>query len=357
MKERLNWIDALRGFTMFSVVVVHVLSNTLGVQSGASMLVVLRGAFTLPLFFIVSGFFLYRPEKSWDWPRILKSTRVRFVAMILGAAIFYTAYYLPNHAIDLAFKWVYYGDFGKYWFTPALFQMYCYYLILVGVSRLCGKSLIIPFFILTIAANIAMQFIPALNDAYWCSWAMNKKTLIYLQFFGLGLIARKYEKEFFTFVMNPRVFAVSLVCLIGGTSLYLLARSGAKISVPVWICCNAYDYLAKFGGAIVVLNIFFNNKSYFDGNGRFVRYWRKVGTRTLDIYYFHYFLLPDIRWIHPYISRGNTFLLELILGVFFAAIVLVICMGLSDIVRRSPILRNLVGAKGPIPTPPQPSAG
>ena len=348
MKERLNWIDALRGFTMFSVVVVHVLTSTLGVRADTSLVATLRGAFTLPLFFIVSGFFLYRPEISWDWQRVLRSTRVRFVAMILGASIFYTAYYLHFHS-DKALSWLECGDYGRYWFTPALFQMYCYYLILVGISRLCRKSLIIPFFILTVSANIAMQFIPALNDVYWCSWAMSKKTFIYTQFFALGLMARKYEDKFMKIVMNPYVFSLSLVCLIGGTALHLIITAGKGVTIPEWIGRNAYDFLAKYGGALLVLNIFYYNREYFNGNGRFVRYWRKVGTRTLDIYYFHYFMIPQLYWIYPYINRGNPFLVELGLSMMFATAIVILCIGLSNLVRRAPILRNLVGAKGPLP--------
>lgn len=342
MKERLNWIDALRGFTMFSVVAVHVLTFGVGINPEESVVCVIRGAFTLPLFFIISGFFLYRPAEEWTRERIIRSTRVRFVAMVLGAIIFSL---LLDSCIDRKhlFAWLYNGYFDRYWFTPTLFQMYLYYLVVVEFSKLCKRDFLILFFILSIITTTIVCFIPALDKEFWSNWLVNKHTVIYLPYFIFGMLFRKYENFLLGILMKPWTLTVLIIVFITGCSMSLNAsgwRDEYKFIIKI-----AYSFIGRLAGALLVINIFYYNKDYFDGDGRFVRYWRKIGTRTLDIYYLHYFLIPNIRWIHPYIKKGVPVLQELLIACVTAALITVICVALSNLLRRAPLIRNLLGAK------------
>ncbi len=227
MKERLNWIDALRGFTMFSVVAVHVLTFGFGVKPDNSVLCVLRGAFTLPLFFLVSGYFLYRPAKEWTKTRLWKTLKVRFVAMVIGSFFFATIFMLtlkPQNALE----WLPSGYSGRYWFTYTLFQMFVYYILFVGVARLIKRSILIPMFVVAFAAPIVMNFIPALADGFWANWAINKHTVIYFQFVLAGMLIRKYQEVFFKYLMKPATLTILIVGFLVSCGLFMIpaAESG-----------------------------------------------------------------------------------------------------------------------------------
>lgn len=332
---------------MFSVVAVHILTFGVGIKPTTSALCVLRGAFTLPLFFMVSGYFLYRPVSEWSRSRILRSLRVRFIAMVVGTFLvitIFTALLMPRQD---PFFWIHTGYPDRYWFTYTLFQIFIYYLAGVGLSKLCRCPLLIPLFVLSILADgIFCVWQPeGIPRGFWANWACNKHTVVYMQFAVAGMLIRKYEPGFFRILMRPATLTAILVIFISACALYVNRESGridAGYALSVKIC---YELGARYCGALIVINIFYYNKDYFNGNGRFVRYWRKVGTRTLDIYFLHYFFLPKMYWIRPYISQGNTFLPELVLAFTGAAIIVVLCVAFSDLLRRAPFIRNLLGAK------------
>ena len=64
-KKRIEWIDAMRGFTMLLVVYAHVQFFGLGLESDETFNQVLI-LFRMPLFFFISGFILYKVAAIWD---------------------------------------------------------------------------------------------------------------------------------------------------------------------------------------------------------------------------------------------------------------------------------------------------
>ena len=64
MKQRLEWLDALRGFTMLLVVTNHVYDMSFVTNPKYSMFMSLCLLFRMPLFFFISGF----PSSADSWP-------------------------------------------------------------------------------------------------------------------------------------------------------------------------------------------------------------------------------------------------------------------------------------------------
>ncbi len=335
---------------MFSVVAVHVLTFGLNIDPATSTLCVLRGAFTMPLFFLVSGFFLYRPLNEWTRGRVWRTFKVRFVAMVVGCFIFATLYEYFRHA-KYPWSWVYDGDLGAYWFTFTLFQMFLYYLIAVGIARMCRVSLLIPLFILSVIAPVVTDALGVGGGKLWSYWFCSKHTVLYFQYVLAGMLIRKYQEKFFGFLMKRWVPTVLIVGYIGACTLYINSEALQLGEMARWVKMSSWG-LAKYFGAFLVLNIFYYHRAYFDGEGWFVSFWRKVGRRTLDIYYIHYFLLPKLHWVKPYISEGNTILPELVVACLIAAVIVVLSMAIGSLLRRAPLLRNLLGVKGTIPVEP-----
>ena len=86
-KERLQWLDALRGFTMLLVVANHVYLVSFDTSTKASMFMSLCLLFRMPLFFFISGFLAYKALFSWnvaDTARLVqKKLRVQLVPTLV----------------------------------------------------------------------------------------------------------------------------------------------------------------------------------------------------------------------------------------------------------------------------------
>ena len=65
-KQRLEWLDALRGFTMFMVVTNHIYGFGFDTNTKYSMFMSVCLLFRMPLFFFISGFLAYKASFSWN---------------------------------------------------------------------------------------------------------------------------------------------------------------------------------------------------------------------------------------------------------------------------------------------------
>ena len=65
-KPRLEWLDALRGFTMILVVANHVSQMGFEQQWKLSSSLPFLLLFRMPLFFFVSGFLAYKATQVWN---------------------------------------------------------------------------------------------------------------------------------------------------------------------------------------------------------------------------------------------------------------------------------------------------
>lgn len=343
MKERLNWVDALRGFTMVSVVLVHVLTYSFQVNPTQSVLCILRGTFTLPLFFFVSGYFLYRPIADWTGKKTASALKVRTVALVGGTIVFSTIFFFgsPKHQ---PFDWVSNGDFGQYWYTFSLYQIFIYYLAMVRIAKAIRFEGLVRVLVgLMAVASFAHSTL--YHGEYWCYWWMNEKTLLYFPYFAMGLGARRFSGQFYAVMDKPLTLSVLIVAF----GLSLAAGWGAEKELKQFcepLLMIDRLILAKFLGALLIIKIFYMYKESFDSESRFIRGWRFIGKRTLDIYFIHYFLLPYLPYVGLYMKQRNTIMTELAGGLFVAALVLAATMGVSAILRRAPGIRNLLGAKG-----------
>ena len=138
-KERLQWLDALRGFTMLLVVANHVYLVSFDTSTKASMFMSLCLLFRMPLFFFISGFLSYKALFSWnvaDTARLVqKKLRVQLVPTLVMMTAWIALFRKPFwQAMETA--WLSPTKQG-YWFTIVLLEMLlAYYAVCFLVSRL-----------------------------------------------------------------------------------------------------------------------------------------------------------------------------------------------------------------------------
>ena len=88
-KERLEWLDAMRGFTMILVVAYHVaqfgFDQTVKHSSSLSFLMLFR----MPLFFFVSGFLAYKASAEWNLSSLFNMLAKKFRVQIIPTVVFF----------------------------------------------------------------------------------------------------------------------------------------------------------------------------------------------------------------------------------------------------------------------------
>ena len=65
--KRIQYIDALRGFTMILVVFAHVLLWTFNLGNHETVIGSLFITFRMPMFFFISGYISYKSTQLWTY--------------------------------------------------------------------------------------------------------------------------------------------------------------------------------------------------------------------------------------------------------------------------------------------------
>ena len=84
---------------------------------------------------------------------------------------------------------------------------------------------------------------------------------------------------------------------------------------------------------MVVVSFFFYKKEFFNENNMTSRLLKYIGQRTLDIYMLHYFLLPDLEFLKPYLITGNTVVVQTFFGIAISMAIISLCLLISNVLR------------------------
>ena len=90
--QRIGYIDALRGFTMFMVVFMHVGTVCWGIVGKGISLHDFLGQVRMPMFFFVSGFVLYKDSVVWNGKHMIAFFRKKIPVQLLSPLLFFLAY-------------------------------------------------------------------------------------------------------------------------------------------------------------------------------------------------------------------------------------------------------------------------
>lgn len=224
---RLQYIDAVRGLTMSLVVLQHV--NTCWGEWNAVTNSVLDQAlmtFRMPLFFFVSGFLAYKASEHWSLPyfkrRILTKARVQLVPTF----VFFILFALCFDKAPLGFL---HKGFGFFWFTPALFEMFCIYFPICYFLRNRPKVQDKVFIVIALAGAqpiLKLLEIPVETHPIIDRTLNIHNVLYYFEFFILGHFVHKYYKSALAILKNDylnfaaiAIFVISMLAVMQ-TKLY-----------------------------------------------------------------------------------------------------------------------------------------
>lgn len=349
--KRLQYIDALRGLTILLVVFHHTLSK-MGPVMGLDAAVGVRevfASFRMPLFFFLSGYFAWRVAQKWTSPVVRRVLLAKFHAQILGTAVFASAFCCLFKGS--AMLGTYLSNIGatEYWFTVALLQMFLVYLGLsLMLKRAPSWALPAALGALTVGVMVFHYLTPGQIWLRQGEGLATGRVLQYFPYFVGGLMVRRAGERFFSVIGNKWF-------TLGVTATFLVC-SYFVMEIEAMHHFKLLMYVPGFTGILTLLALFYQGREYFERDTHLTRAMTFTGRHTLDIYFIHYFLLPDLAFIPLYIYTPNPVVPMLLFGFSTAAIVVTLSLGVSRVIRTSPVLASwLFGSKekakpAPVPT-------
>ena len=326
-KQRIEYIDAMRGFTMILVVYSHVCNYCLGDKwLGWNDVFFL---FRLPCFFFISGW-LFEPVRE----SIRTVVKKKFMVQIIPTLIFLLILAPP----PLFFSRLG-ATKGGYWFTFALFVFFLLYLLSERYLKRWGG-------VFALAISIAAFSYDIYYNRYFKDMGLLTQALGFLSFicwryylfFFIGTRVKRHFEEFIRLTGKPEV----IIAVVVGFVMFAWHPRSEKTIM-------AYLIFAVGGvlGLTMVFTFFRLFAHYFTMERWLGHSLQYVGTRTLDIYLLHYFLLP--RFLMKYSESLQVFdskWLDFLVAMVLSLVVVACCLLVSYVIRLSPFLGHyLFGVK------------
>lgn len=341
--KRLEYIDALRGFTMILVVLAHIINfgyhitdSTMEEMETFNNLFV---RFRMPLFFFISGFVLYKSDRIWD-----KATRRTFLKKKFMVQI------IPTFVFFFLFCFLHGGEYvdrlgemkAGYWFTIALFEFFVLYVISYKLTTGGGKRdiLLIGTAILLYLVGSAYRFYQLRYEGIWLLDFVGIIHWRFYFFFVFGTLVKKYFEVFCRWMDNQHISATIIVAMI---IIHVVLSHFFPIHTY-----NTITFLFQGTLGIIIVFTFFRRYQDSFNSSTFIGKWLQyIGRRTLDIYLLHYFFLPrHLEYVGLKFLQHTNPVIELFLSLFLALLVIIVCLVASNIIRLSPFLGHyLFGVK------------
>ena len=382
-KQRLEWLDAMRGFTMILVVAYHVGQMCFGMNLKTSTSMPFIVLFRMPLFFFVSGFLAWKADMIWTRNRLGTMIWKKFKIQVIPTIVFLTVCLVVRAkefwpAMERAMAS---PTKSGYWFTWALLIMFViYYVFAYFEQKIQGtptaKAPSLPprgeekshpdgnashstlhaphsntrggwgIWVLWLVSIIIYEtaFMPKYFK-YPGSAFMRYSSLIevvyYFQFFLFGNVVHRYwdkvERLFDSRWFFPVVTVIAFVCAADVLKWHTLRL--------MWV--NLPRTVAMYALMLMVVMFFRYYKDSVSKETVMGRGLQYIGVRTLDIYLLHFILMPRLKMVGPWLdSMHPNFILEVVMTVSVALVVIVFCCLASNILRVSPFFKKyLFGRK------------
>ena len=349
-KKRIEWIDALRGFTMILVVFSHVELFTFELDPPLFVNEVFI-SFRMPLFFFISGFIGYKANVVWNARTWWMMSKKKMLIQLIPTLIFGTVFAYIYSQVDFGAFATHVYKLG-YWFTIVLLEMflllYSMNFVLYQWDKKESKlykliALILLSFVLFLAR---FKYFPSIIEELYNIFSF-RLLFRYFPYFAFGYVCSMY-KEIFNKIIEKRSFAAVTIVLF--VLLFYIRRTYVSVNIDSSFSFNFLDIviemLVGFLGLLIVYNTFRSYSDSFSSDKKVGRALQYIGKRTLDIYLLHYFFLPYLPQVGGMLSKGNNATLELALGGGLSLLVIGVCLLVSNILRTSPVFSEyLFGIK------------
>jgi fucose 4-O-acetylase-like acetyltransferase len=370
LKKRIEWLDAMRGFTMLLVVAYHVAQFGFQENEKTSAALPFLVLFRMPLFFFVSGFLAYKTNFIWNLRNTLPLIGKKLHVQIIPAVIFLCIFIIfkTNGSFwDAFLRAMESPTKNGYWFTWVLLQMFLIYYV---ISIVAQKTLPAPpvmegdinsemeekkspitgrfrgvfwitIWLLSIAAYETL-YLPKVFKYHQepiFAYTSLVQTIRFMQFFLLGNIVHRYwdrvQKLFDSVWFFPLIATLAVVCCADIFRWHTLKFAWTNLPRTV----------AMYTLLLMVVMFFRHCQSWFRQERPLGKAMQYAGVRTLDIYLLHFLLIPSLPFVGTWLNAHHpNFLLDILCSIGVAIPVLAACLLISQMLHTSkPLGKFLFG--------------
>ena len=347
--KRIEWIDAMRGFTMIMVVAFHVAQTGFGENLRTSSSLPFLVLFRMPLFFFISGFLAYKASAVWSFDNFLRMTGKKIRIQIIPTIVFFFVAMILLHPGSVG-KYIelnlHSPNKGGYWFTLVLLYMFIVYYIFTFIEHRFRRQSLWPILLLWII-SIAVYETIYMPHTFWYAFG-NKAPkhgfifdssifylMMYFQFFIYGNIVHRYWDKFEK-LCDRNGFCLLVIILAFVSSIDFLKLHWLQSE---WV--NLSRTVAMYSLLTLVFIFFRYYRDSFSSTHRLGRMLQYIGKRTLDIYLIHIFMLPNLPQIGKFFNANrHNFVMDTTASILVAMIVIAFCLVISNMLRISPFLKK-----------------
>ena len=323
---------------MLLVVYAHVMRFSLDMRDMASMFLTV---FRMPTFFFVSGYIAYKAVEYWDSDFFKSRLKKKAIVQIIPAIVFFTLFAIV-HGLNPISEFARNG-FDRFWFTIALFEMFCIYFSLSRLGNMTKEWVTDVGLVVTALAGVCyFHFFNVLGDDKFLIYQVSD----YFQFFVLGLMCRKYSHKFLP-LMDQWGFRLLILFIFAITAvIYVICwyKHVGDGPYALWLRL-CYGTLGGYIGVMAMFALFRSGADFFKRDAVMPNVFSFVGRRTLDIYLLHYFFLPDLSALAAWLTSQSNTLLNVVVVFIIAIVVTAVALLVSRVIRISDFLaKYLFGA-------------
>lgn len=305
---RIEWLDSLKGFAIFLVVVGHVILGYMHTgmfiehQWSLQFVYDVIYSFHMPLFFIISGF-LYKLTWRQKDIRLAKSISNKVLNMVLMYILFSVVFWIFKYIaaeygnIQMSDQFIL-MDLLYIFISPLAYLWFLYVLIWLFLTVPIFESIIKPTTVFIIFLCLYF-FMPPVHGLLKII-----NLIIYGGvYFTLGSVLCMYQDQLRTIICNKLIG-------IGFISIVL-----AVITFPYIEVHNILKFICATSGSVFLSILFFKFK-----NIKWVTIWNICGRYSLGIYILHLYFSGPLRTIFKHLSIDNI-MVCLILSCLISTIV------------------------------------
>lgn len=332
MKERIVYIDAMRGLAMVMVVMFHCSVFSFGNMTPFCWIV--NYNFQIPLFFMISGFFMQSALRQQP----LSLIRHKAIRLVVPAFIMLALYCWTFHK-DFVFSVFERMKMG-YWFTLLLFGYIVLFVAIsyalreLKVSKVNSYRIHITFAIIVSYSALALNSYG--ESRPWVSLLSLAEYFNYF-FFVIGALLFPIRKRALNTLNNKYLMGGGILVLFVGIIFESLYDTN-------WMRYGAglYHIVVRSLGLMIIWFLFhkYNSLSSASYLGRSLSF---IGKRSIDVYFLHYFFLPYglHSWGDYLISINAPLILDLC-SMALALVIIIMSIGVGYILRQSSFTAKLL---------------
>lgn len=320
MKERLEYLDTIKGLAIFLMVMGHAIAwnyadpslcifdstQPANVKAGGSIYQLIY-SFHMPLFFIISGYLTYKAYSFKDFISFAKKKVIRL--------------FLPW----ICTMWLVYivrGAIG-YWFLLCLFELSIIGFILICIMQTINKQnhLIIDLIILAIT-YLLLRYLH-IQDLGYGELQLGKFMGSLLPFFT-GVFLKKYKALFSICVQQTWFFTLNLIFF----TILFVSRYAQNYNIILKYIYEYSNIILSISGSLLTFHILY--KGAFQKLRPILVY---IGQKTLPIYILHIIFVIQIPQIGEYLLTQNPVTI-ITLQILYSTIISITAILLSLFVYR-----------------------